>query len=191
MVLVTGFGPFLDVQENPSGALAQALEADPPPGIRVRHRVLPVTFEGVPRALAEFVAAPEHARPTLLLALGVHRGATFRLEQNARAEPTSDKPDTSGATGLGLTAGKPRTTQVDVFALARELSACSLELGVGLEISSDAGGYVCDWTYQHLLRLGEHLSVPALFLHVPPETAHAVDHQLPFVREVVARLATR
>jgi len=191
LVLVTGFGPFLDVQENPSGALAEALEAAPPEGIRIRHRVLPVTFEGVPRALAEFLAAPEHVRPTLLLGLGVHRGASFRFEQNARAEPTSDKPDTSGTIGLGMSAGKPRATSVDVFALARELSDRSQELGFELQLSSDAGGYVCDWTYQHLLRLGEHLRVPALFLHVPSAEAHPVDQQLPFVREVVERLVSR
>jgi pyroglutamyl-peptidase len=188
LVLVTGFGPFLDVTENPSGALAARLEATPPPGLRVRHRVLPVTFAGVPRAFAEFVAEPESQSPALILSIGVHRGPSFRFEQNARERPIAGRPDNDGSDGGDLRMDKARATSIDVPALARALSATSQALGIPIEISSDAGGYVCDWTYQHALRLGELLRVPAFFLHVPPLVEQDVDAQWPFVSALVTEL---
>ena len=188
LVLVTGFGPFLDVAENPSGALAARLEASPPEGVRVRHRVLPVTFAGVPRAFAEFAAEPESQGPALILSIGVHRGPSFRFEQNARERPIAGRPDNDGADGADLRMDKPRATSIDVPALARAMSATSQAMGISLEISSDAGGYVCDWTYQHALRLGELLRVPAFFLHVPPLAEHDIDAQWPFVSALVTEL---
>lgn len=188
LVLVTGFGPFLDVEENPSGELAQRLEVEPPQGLRVRHRVLPVTFTGVPRALAEFFAEDQSRAPAVLFAMGVHRSPSFRFEINARQAPNAARPDTSGGMGADLRADKPRTTSIDVPALARELAQLSQAVGIPIEISSDAGGYVCDWTYQHLLRFGELFRVPAFFLHVPPLDAFSVEAQLPFVRGLVAEL---
>lgn len=188
LVLVTGFGAFLDVDDNPSGQLAERLAADPPAGLRVRHRVLPVSFEGVPRELAGFIAEEESRAPAFMLSLGVHRGRAFRFEQNAQREPTAGRPDNDGHDGSGLQSDKPRATSVDVPALTRRLSDFALGRGLGIEISSDAGGYVCDWTYQHLLRFAEHFKVPALFLHVPPVTEFAVDEQLPFVRALLPEL---
>ena len=46
-LLITGFGPFEGVDDNPSGQLAQALHA-PPRRVGVE---LPVTFRGAPVAM--------------------------------------------------------------------------------------------------------------------------------------------
>src|SRR5262245_60480614 len=81
LVCVSGFGPFESFEVNPSGALAQSLEADPPRGIRVSSAVLPVSFARAPAAFDQAFAAE---RPALFLGLGVaSRETGFRLERRA------------------------------------------------------------------------------------------------------------
>ncbi|MDF1801190.1 MAG: hypothetical protein P1V81_18645 [Planctomycetota bacterium] len=187
-VLLTGFGPFPGVTENPSGALAELLAAEPPPGLAVVSTVLPVTFADSPGALGAFVEAQEEPRPALLLSMGVHPGEGFRLERHARARPTSEKPDEAGGSGLTgelVGADRVRSTDLDLERLAEGLAEVAAGSG-GVRVSEDAGGYVCDWTYQHLLQHGERLGVPALFLHVPPLDRVPLDEQ----RRVVERLLT-
>ena len=35
LLLVTGFGPYEDVEENPSGRLVERLDLDPPAGVEI------------------------------------------------------------------------------------------------------------------------------------------------------------
>jgi len=187
LVLVTGFGPFPGVEHNPSGRLALELAQRPPAGLQLRTVELPVTFDGVPVALADFVG--QHAcEPTaLLLSMGVHRGPGFRLERRARARPTSERPDQAGGGGAGHRADRERITGLDLESLRAGLVDVAEGVG-GVTVSDDAGGYVCDWTYQHLLQHGERLGVPALFLHVPPIDQVAVEEQRPVVERLLELL---
>ena len=190
-LLLTGFGPFPGVTENPSGALAELLAAEPPAGVSVASTVLPVTFADSPGALGAFVEAHAEPRPWLLLSMGVHPGEGFRLERHARARPTSEKPDEAGGSGLagGLVgADRARSTDLDLEHLAAGLVEVAAGSG-GVRVSEDAGGYVCDWTYQHLLQHGERLGVPALFLHVPPLDHVPLDEQRRVVERLLALLA--
>ncbi len=185
--LLTGFGPFPGVTDNPSGALALDLATRPPAGLDLRSTVLPVTFAGVPDALEGFVTEHESAGPSLLISMGVHRGPGFRLERRAQAAPTSDRPDQAGGGGGGHAADRQRMTTLDLDELAARLAPAAAEAG-GLSVSDDAGGYVCDWTYQHLLQHAERLGVPALFLHVPPIDQVAVADQRPVVERLLELL---
>jgi pyroglutamyl-peptidase len=190
-LLLTGFGPFPGVTDNPSGMLAESLAQAPPAGMSVAATVLPVTFAESPGALEAFVAANAEPRPVLLLSMGVHPDEGFRLERTARAMPTSTKPDEAGGTGLddGLRAAdRERSTDLDLEHLVGELAQLAAPHG-GVRVSNDAGGYVCDWTYQHLLQHGERLGVPALFLHVPPIEHVALADQRRVVERLLALLA--
>lgn len=183
-LLVTGFGAFESVEHNPSGALARALDGEP----GVVGVELPVTFRGSARALdaaLERLGVP----PAALLCTGVHPGASFRLERRAGAQLSSERPDNDGETGTAVAAeldgpGDLETT-LDVDALAALLRRAGAER---VEVSANAGGYVCERVYRHaLLRAGE-LGVPALFLHVPPLSAMALERQLPVVRALAHAL---
>ena len=102
LALLTGFGPFQGVTENPSGLVAQAVGADSPPGLEVRGAVLPVTFEGVAPKLRELLDSDDRT-PELILGMGVHQGSTFRLESRASATLGSEKKDNDGvAAGIGI-----------------------------------------------------------------------------------------
>lgn len=189
LVLVTGFGAFLDVERNPSGELARLLEAEPPEGCRVRGIELPVTFDGAPVAIAEELERLGQT-PVLLLGTGVHRGPCFRLEKQARGNLKSDRPDNAGriADGEGIVLGEDLATELELSSLVPLLEAPELD---PVMLSEDAGGYVCERTYHALLTEANARSIPALFLHVPPLEFMESERQAAHARALVAELIRR
>jgi pyroglutamyl-peptidase len=166
-LLLTGFGPFLKVADNPSGALARRFDGREVGGCVVRGRELPVVFDEVEAAVGralETLAGP----PVGLLGLGVHRGAQWRVERCARRPLSATKPDVAGRVASQARfrpgAAPLLGTVLDPLSLARTLEAA----GFPAYASNHAGGYVCDRTYHELLSRGRSLGVPALFVHVPP-----------------------
>jgi pyroglutamyl-peptidase len=155
MILVTGFGPFGDVRENPSGALARAAS-----GLRAGDRTLlglelPVSYR---RGIELTVRVARAIRPALVLGCGVAaRRERAAVERTGRARvgvtPDVDgqRPSTLEASGPALA---PSTLDVE------RLAAC-----LGVDVSEDAGDYVCNgWLY----RVSRLLSgVPVGFLHIP------------------------
>lgn len=183
-LLLTGFEPFLDVALNPSGEVARRLDGCRVHGVRVVGRVLPVSVARVPAALEALVA---EVRPRLLVGLGVQREPNFRFERRARLPLTAAKPDGDGRVPLddvGTMPAEEHRTEVDVEALVRELHG----RGVSARVSDDAGGYVCEWAYVHLLRHARRAGCPALFVHVPKAAAVALDDQEAVVVRILSSL---
>ncbi len=190
LLLVTGFGAFENVERNPSGEIADALAKDPPAGVEIHSTILPVTFRGCGAAADRALAALAPRVPDVLLSLGVHSGSTFRLERRARARPKPGRQDNDGETAdtLGLADGPELESSLDPEPLAEALRAAG---AAEVVVSSDAGGYVCERIYHHMLDAGARLGIPALFLHVPPITAVEVPEQVRVVRALVGELARR
>jgi pyroglutamyl-peptidase len=187
-VLVTGFGPFPGRAENPSRDVARALEREPPPGVRVVARELPVTFQGAPSAVHAALADLAPERPKVLLGLGVQPDPWFRLERRSRGSYTGPREGNDGrnADQSGLVDEPERATDLELEPLAASLRAAGAR---DVRISNDAGGYVCDITYHALLTAAESSGVTALFLHVPPAEVLSAEEQTPIVRALVAALA--
>lgn len=186
LVLVTGFGPFRGRAQNPSRDVARALERDPPPGVRVVARELPVTFRGAPRAIRRALARLAPERPAVLLGLGVQRHPYFRLERRARGVYGGRRLDNAGDSParLRLDLGPERECALALEPLAEVLRAAGAR---DVRISDDAGGFVCEVCFHTLL--GEARGAPAVFLHVPPVRALDAAAQTPIVRALVAALA--
>jgi len=182
-VLVSGFGPFPEAAHNPSGDLALALAERPPEGWEVRSGVLPVSFRRGPAAYDALLAACEARRPSLLLSLGIHRAAGFRIERRARRVLEEAKRiDVDGAPAVETSeGGPPLTTTIDVDALAALLDR---EAPERCWVSEEAGGYVCERLYRHVLERARDLAVPGLFVHVPKLRFT----ELPRQEEVLRRL---
>ena len=187
LILLTAFGPFPGVERNPSREVAAALEREPPRDARILSRELPVTFRGVPSAIDAFLADHARERPAALVGLGVQRRASFRLERRARGRYDSERPDNDGfaPAQLALDLGSELTTRVDLERLAEGLRSAGAP---AVEISDDAGGYVCERTYHQLLLRGEELDLPTVFLHVPPVAAMDPAEQVPYVRAMLESL---
>jgi len=189
LFLITGFGSFGSVSENPSGALARELDGDS----GVVGVELPVSFRGSAAAFDTALASLPPGGPDFLLALGVHPGGGFRLERRAGAALGSDRTDNDGETGavvsgaMGGGAGD-LATDLDLPDLALELGGLGL---AEVRVSEDAGGYVCERIYRHaLVRAGE-LGCPALFLHVPPLKSVPLDSQKILARALLQSLRAR
>lgn len=187
LVLVSGFGPFETHEINPSGEVARALAASPPPGTRVSSAVLPVSFARAPEAWDELFAGVhvkgEH--PALYLGLGVAKRAGFRLERFARPElKLVPRVDVDGRTAREFTRPGPRLESgVDLVRLLAAMRRHGVE---DARISRTAGGYVCERIYHHLLtRAGEH-GVAGLFLHVPPLRFAPIERQIQVAGWVLA-----
>ena len=169
-ILITGFGPFGTVTENGSQRLVDALLAEAPAGLELVGGILPVEFGRVATALDELLNGPGRGARALV-ATGVHRAESLRIERRARrlGGAGSDRTDNVGrrADDDPLAADLPAelATAVDLEAL------CSAAAAAGdLEpwISDDAGGYVCERACFHVLQRGRELGLPAVFVHVPP-----------------------
>jgi len=187
-VLVTGFGPFPGRAVNPSREIARLLEAEPPPGVRVRAAELPVSFLGAPRAVRELLAQPAGPVPDLLLGLGVHEGPFFRLERRARGRYDGARLDNDGHTASELrpVVGEDLECALELAPLAEALREAGAR---DVRLSDDAGGYVCEITYHALLSGAAEHGKRALFLHVPPADVLPARAQARLVRALLAELA--
>lgn len=185
LVLVSGFGPFERVERNPSGEIARALAADPPPGMRVVARVLPASFARGPRGWDALLACS--GRPALCLALGVAKRPGFRLERWASPRlKLVARVDVDGRTAHAYSRGGARlATGLPLAAIRAALRRRGVER---VRVSHSAGGYVCERVYHHLLRRAGERDLPALFVHVPPLRFTPLARQVRVVRWILAEL---
>lgn len=170
-VFVTGFGPFLGNDDNPSAALAESCG--------LPFRVLPVTF----RAVEEFLAsAPEF---DTLLMLGLASGEQdprLRLEMVAR-NVIGPTPDAEGVVaGPGPIAPfAPRQLGATLYR-TRELVAESAYW----RPSVDAGSYLCNYSLFRALQTWPGRAVG--FAHVPPVEVMPLEAQHASLAEVIAHI---
>lgn len=182
-VLVTGFGPFEDVRVNASGLVAAALDGVEIGGVVVRGVVLPTAFGEARAMVAERARAPGCIGA---VALGVWRGHDVRLERRAHGVVTSERADVRGEAWLGRELGAALTTTVPVDDWAAAIGPTG---SIGLWVSEDCGGYVCNAVYQALLAVTGSAR-PALFMHLPRDVGvSGLAATEAMVRAVVERVA--
>lgn len=153
-ILVLGFGPFGDVEDNPAARLALGAHlARLPGGGRVFGEVMEVSWAEARQHAARRAAELE---PELILGIGVARGRSApMIERFGRNLAAPELPDVRGERRSALAeAGEGRLES----GLAGEWAG-ALEVG----LSEDAGRYVCNAWIWHALDQG----LPAAFLHVP------------------------
>ena len=161
-LLVTGFGPFLQVTENPSWEAIRELEGQTVGTLLVRTARLDVQYEDAPRQLQDAI---DRVKPDLVLCLGVAPGTEFRLESTARNRDVVAAPDAAGVvrSGVAIREGGPLTlpSRLPLARLREALGAKGFEV----RDSDDAGGYLCNHIfYEALLRRPDGI---VGFVHVP------------------------
>jgi pyroglutamyl-peptidase len=167
-VLLTGFGPFPGVPDNPSSWLAETLAQRGMPDVeaQLHARVLPTAWQA-----AELMPSLyEELQPHVMIHFGVSpRAKTFRIERFAhnRAAQRADAHGVMPPAPVIWAEGADRfASELSAPALAGHLRAC----GVAAAASRSAGSYVCNFLYYHSLawayrQPGSRL---ILFVHVPP-----------------------
>ncbi len=150
-LLVTGFGPFPGVPDNPTAELAR--RADALPG--VVGRVLDTQWK---LAWPQLRAALEEIRPDALLMFGVAvQRDEIQYERRAR-NWCGGRPDEAGAC---LPAGPLIEGAPDALATRLPLDCAA---------SDDAGDYLCNALFFHALHLTD---LPCGFVHIPPDGLEA------------------
>ena len=165
-ILVVGFGPFVDVAENPAAALARSVDGLRGPGVEVVGRELPVSYARAPELTRTWAA---ELSADLVLGIGVaSRRTRPEVERVGRRRAGDQRPDADGERPAELAPDGPdelASPQADAVAKA-----------LRVETSDDAGRYVCNaWLYRSLRN-----GLRAAFLHVPPAgqpNGMAVQHQ--------------
>ena len=168
--VITGFGAFPGVLDNPTAEVVAAIAAQEPkwPGL-VDLRVLEVTYAGNALALDEIM----RTGPAFVLMLGYSRHAScITLETRAHDGRDPDSPDADGVAGQAPASARDwqANASIDFAALEAALSRA----GLPCELSGDAGDYVCNDLYRGALRRAQraHPRPRVLFVHLPalPDT---------------------
>ncbi len=159
--LVTGFGPFPGVDDNPTAAIAAAIGQLALPDVALA--VLPVSWRRGPEALRAALDATsaEVGPPVVLLHLGVAVGADRLRVERVAAAACRQALDVDG--DLPTSTPSAGAARFDAEALARHLG----DAGLPAAVSDDAGAYLCNAIFAEGLRWAAARDVLVAFLHVP------------------------
>jgi pyroglutamyl-peptidase len=182
-LLLTGFEPFGGDDCNPSQIAVEALAADPPPGCALATEILPVSYA---RATTALDAALRRHRPAIVLATGLAAGrSAISIERQAVNRDDAALADNDGVrrSGVKVLAQAPETYAATVP--TAELAAAVAAAGVAVELSDDAGGFVCN----HLFFQARHWAetrwdgrLQVGFIHLPllPQQAQPARPGFPY-----------
>lgn len=170
--LVTGFGPFMEVTENPSAIIAASIDRP--------HRVLEVSY----RVAEEFVFGLDEDSFDRLVLLGVASGRDRISLETLAHNLHGDALDVRQAARAGpIVETAPPILASTLFTEDRLPTLVAGE--PGLQVSRDAGRYLCNFAYFLALR-----AFPAKrvgFIHVTPIDRIAIEDQIELVRRVIER----
>lgn len=161
-LLVTGFGPFPGVAENPSAAIARRVAASPRwrrLGVEAEALVLPTAYAALEGLLAPALRGGVDA----VLMIGVAgRARKVRVERRAANRASILLPDAAGRRRTALAFVPGESHRQATVSAARVLHRLRRH-AVPCVRSQDAGRYLCNASY--FAALAE--PVPVLFLHIP------------------------
>jgi pyroglutamyl-peptidase len=164
-VLLFGFEPFLDFDENPSDLVVKRLDGRTVEGEQVVGRTLPVDYAAIQgRVLSEL----EAAKPSLVVSFGLSAGRDkVTLEKVAINYVNSKMKDNAGkiVEGVQISPGQPdaRFASIPVEGLVAELG----RQGIPAALSLSAGAYLCNYTMYVCLREAQKSGFRTGLIHVP------------------------
>lgn len=166
-LFVTGFGPFLKIQNNPSGEIARQCG--------LPHAVLPVSFAAVESFVAEF---PANSYDGIVM-LGVSELLGEMQREMVAHNRVIQVPDVDGKLWQNAEIVPDGAEQIQT-----NLWEPGEDFGPDITTSDDAGGYLCNFIY-YKMRLA-HPGLATGFLHVPMPAALP----LPIQRQMFARVVS-
>jgi pyroglutamyl-peptidase len=168
-ILLTGFLGFGAFQTNPSAALAQ--HSGRP------HRLLEVSFHAVDRFIDRLDGDVD-----VLLMLGVSAHVTTLRVERLAHNRIGDSPDVRGVV-RGPAAIEPGGRDALESTLWTPAIRQSFQ-GDGMQLSDDAGAYLCNYAYYRALRRVPP-DVRVGFVHVPPVHVLPMEQQCSSLRRLL------
>ena len=168
-VLITGFGPFPGVPENPSEILAFELTDHAQqawPDHQFKTHIFATDWHSVQPELSRIF---ELHKPALALHFGTGRQpSALHIERQARNFASGDE-DVAGCNRchgpIHADAPSKLKTRLPLFTILNELRA----RGINAQLSNNAGSYLCNFLYYNSLlnaKADENPSVVG-FIHIP------------------------
>lgn len=188
-VVVTGYGAFMGITDNPSANMAQKLSEAGVKGGIVEYRRLDVT----PEAVDAFVNEMKHAPPDVILSMGVTHGQSQveeRPENHLGAAPDGNNVMMKDREVRAGGAGELKTDlPVDVIDQSLRGFGDSRAVHTSRSdgaYSPDRSAYLCNYLgYNLATEFGAAASTTAGFIHITPDTP--VDQMHAVLQAVTAR----
>jgi pyroglutamyl-peptidase len=192
-LILTGFGPFGDVTDNPTSILIQELrrrilcEALP---VKVKiFSVLEVSTVGVD----SFLQSVSDVRgDRVCIHLGVDSaGQHFKLERSAYNNTSFRIPDATGAQPNACKIvdefefDEPLESKFDLDSALTQLQ----DEGFDVKSSDDPGRYLCNYVFYKSQYCAP--ESPVVFIHVPPFSVYPMEQQAAFVSRAVEILTAQ
>lgn len=171
--LVTGFGPFLEVTENPSSEIAESLNRP--------CQILDVQYSAVERFLAE--VDPQSFDQLMLIGVA-RRAKALRFELFAR-NAKGPTPDSGGSSAPGpIDLSSPLLLPASLWANT-DVVAKAIQEGPFVA-SMDAGRYLCNYIAYRALQTFPDKRVG--FLHIPHFSEVSKETQVESIASVLTEL---
>lgn len=191
-VLLTGFGPYPGVAENPSGWLAETLAARKSHHCNLYARVLPTEWQ----AIAELTPRlHETLQPDVMIHFGVSpRAKTLRIERSAHNR-TASRADASGTISDTRVISPEGAMRLHTCLPVTQIATHLRTQGMAAHSSRSCGRYLCNFLYYRSLQWAHAHGSDALFVHVPHPAGglfsadallHAADEILRFVLDITS-----
>lgn len=170
--LLTGFGPFANVVDNPTARIVAHFQTEQVDGHALSVHVFPVSFARAAKEMRSLLeAGSTEGRPfDTILMLGVNRKAdTWHVERQGRNWDEVKEADCDGVTAPGCVI-RPDLADLLPATLPNEALVEALqEAGIPCALSDSAGSNLCNHLlFTTLAYLQEKApAVRAGFLHVP------------------------
>jgi len=223
--VITGFGPFKNVPLNPSQMLIEMIEENKSQlqfelqqefnSVLVQNIIFKTCAKSVESELFKIHSEldikgssnnDEYVCKNLIyIHIGVHNASNkFNLEKQAYNEADFGCADESGfqprkcaieSTNEKCRKGSILRTDLDLVTLSKSLSSNGVQFPV--QISSDPGRFVCNYTYYKSLSYSNQLrrqisvnspQIHVLFLHIPPIHSIPITQQYHFLKTLLQHL---
>ncbi len=165
-LLLTGFEPFGQWEVNPSWEVARRLDDETVGGLRIEGRRLPVSWEGTWQALKDYI---EEANPEAILMLGLANKRSYISVESQGLNKCGQTADNAGRQAPGTCIDEQGDAAIASTLPVEEIVKSIEALGLPVQISDDAGGYLCNFAIYKALSWAkaERPNVPVGFIHLP------------------------
>ncbi|MCJ7597106.1 MAG: pyroglutamyl-peptidase I [Methyloceanibacter sp.] len=168
-ILLTGFGPFPGVPDNPSARLVETLAgvgSFAPRDCELRTEILPTEWGAVAMLVPRLLKS---VQPDVTIHFGVSRQArSLRIERSAHNH-ILPRIDAAGVLPARRTIHVDGPARLDSNVHVPRLAATLRENGVPANSSAHAGSYLCNFLYYHSLAwaMSRDAAAKMLFVHIP------------------------
>ncbi|UJR31268.1 hypothetical protein I4U23_018768 [Adineta vaga] len=165
IILITGFGPFRSVLNNPSWEVAKALKTflEWTRPLHIILHQIQVTYDDVTKQVPDYWI---QYNPTLVIHIGVAKGAReIRLEKYAcnTGYCHADKNGIVPETGQCIKNNAPNVLMTHVP--LNDICACvRRRINLPIVVSENAGRYLCEYIYYQSLFIDSNRTI---FIHIP------------------------